>query len=237
MRAAVPTLFQVKVVRYAQALRLLRGLPETASILEVGPGASGLGTWWDRGFVGVDVAFDGSPVPQMRPVVGDAAALPFGDDRFDLVVCVDMLQEVPTDLLEAVCSELARVTRGAAVIVAASGAEAEASDRRVLEWCRRRRVTPPVWLPRQVREGLPSTEAIRSTLLGHGRLTEGSNRSCAWQELVVRAEAHPGLRSLRAVAGPFLRFLGRRAPRRPGGGEPSYARWFILELKPGRSAR
>jgi SAM-dependent methyltransferase len=227
----------MKVVRYAQVLRRLRELPTDATILEVGSGASGLGTWSNRAFVGVDLTFETFPVPHMRPVTADAAHLPFPDDRFDLVVCVDVLQELPRATLEPACVELARVARGAAVIVAACGPEAEAADRRTMRWCEGRGIVPPAWLPGQIRRGLPPPEAIRSILAPYGRLREGSNRSVAWQQWAVRTELRPALRYLRAAAAPFLRVWGRLAPRpAAGGGEPAYARWFILDVERGNAA-
>jgi SAM-dependent methyltransferase len=226
----------VKVVRYAPALRRLWELSAGASVLDVGSGSSGVGTWLERPFVGVDLSFDTAPVPQMRAVVGDARQLPFPDATFDLVVCVDVLQELPPGGIEAVCGELARLAAGTVVVVAACGAEAEASDRRLLEWCARRHVAPPDWLPRQVRQGLPSPEAIRSALARRGRVTEGWNRSVSWHERMVRAELRPGLAPVRAAARPFLRLWGRLAPRDlPGGGKDQYGRWFVLEVEPARS--
>jgi len=222
----------MKMARYAQVLRRLRRLPDDAEVLEVGSAASGLGTWWGRSFVGVDLSFDESPLSSMRPVVADASRLPFEDGRFDFVVSVDMLQEVPRELLESTCTELVRVASKTVVVVAACGTDAEASDLRMLEWCRERGLEPPSWLPSQAERGLPSPEAIRSLLAPYGRLDDGPNTSVRWQERMFRVERRPGLRRVRAMARPFLRLWGRWAPTNlPGDREEVYGRWFVLELE------
>lgn len=50
--------------------------------------------------------------PRISCVSGDVTALAFPDNRFDLVVCTEVLEHIPTDRLADACSELARVTRG-----------------------------------------------------------------------------------------------------------------------------
>lgn len=50
--------------------------------------------------------------PQIECVKGDITELAFARDSFDLVVCTEVLEHVPPQLLERACSELARVSRG-----------------------------------------------------------------------------------------------------------------------------
>ena len=49
-------------------------------------------------------------------VQGDATALQFADDSFDAVLCAEVLEHIPPALLPKACAEIARVTRGVAVI-------------------------------------------------------------------------------------------------------------------------
>lgn len=44
-------------------------------------------------------------------VKGDATALPFNNDSFDLVLCAEVLEHLPNKALEAACAEIARVSR------------------------------------------------------------------------------------------------------------------------------
>ena len=49
--------------------------------------------------------------PRIRCVKGDASALEFADNEFDLVLCAEVLEHIPRPTLEQVCRELARVAR------------------------------------------------------------------------------------------------------------------------------
>ena len=49
-------------------------------------------------------------------VQGDVTALQFPDDSFDAVLCAEVLEHIPPALLPKACAEIARVTRGVAVI-------------------------------------------------------------------------------------------------------------------------
>lgn len=49
-------------------------------------------------------------------VQGDVTALQFADASFDAVLCAEVLEHIPSELLPKACAEIARVTRGVAVI-------------------------------------------------------------------------------------------------------------------------
>ncbi len=54
--------------------------------------------------------------PSVACVKGDACALPFADDAFDVVLCCEVLEHIPPRLLASACSGIARVTKRHAVI-------------------------------------------------------------------------------------------------------------------------
>jgi hypothetical protein len=54
--------------------------------------------------------------PVVQCVKGDVTKLEFADDSFDMVLCAEVLEHVPPDGLRAAGAEIARVTRGVAVI-------------------------------------------------------------------------------------------------------------------------
>ena len=49
--------------------------------------------------------------PKVECVKGDASALQFADNSFDLVFCAEVLEHIPTHLLDKACAELGRVGR------------------------------------------------------------------------------------------------------------------------------
>ena len=54
--------------------------------------------------------------PNVVPVQGDVTKLAFPDRSFDFVLCAEVLEHIPPDLLAAACNELMRVTRNSMVI-------------------------------------------------------------------------------------------------------------------------
>lgn len=217
-----------QVVRYAPVLRALRALPPSARVLEIGPGAEGLGAWCARPFVGADLDPPAARVPFMRAVTADGCALPFGDRTFDLVCAVDMLSEVPSEILARACGEMARVSRGAVIVVCVAGDDAARSDRAMLAWCAARGTAPPPWLLRQAAEGLPVPSQITEALGAHGQVRVETNTSVAWHERLFRIEY--ALRRARAMSAlqPVLRSIGPRLARPLGTDDVPYRFTFTL---------
>lgn len=113
--------------RYASAAAALMrhyGLNAGARVLEIGCAKGYLLVEFAK--LGADVrGLDASayavakahPDIRDRIAVGDAAALPYDDAAFDLVVAKEVLPHVPAARLDGALAEIARVTRGAAFLV------------------------------------------------------------------------------------------------------------------------
>jgi len=54
--------------------------------------------------------------PRVEPVKGNASRLAFEDGSFDLVICAEVLEHIPTRLLPDACREISRVPRQVVVI-------------------------------------------------------------------------------------------------------------------------
>jgi len=54
--------------------------------------------------------------PKIRCIQGNAANLKFADNSFDIVLCAEVLEHIPPNILENVCSEMERVCRKHLVI-------------------------------------------------------------------------------------------------------------------------
>jgi len=52
----------------------------------------------------------------VEPVAGDVTNLQFEDNSFDLVLCAEVLEHIPTDLLAHACNELSRITSDSLII-------------------------------------------------------------------------------------------------------------------------
>ncbi|MFA5891768.1 MAG: class I SAM-dependent methyltransferase [Actinomycetota bacterium] len=217
-----------QVLRYAPVLRVLRELPADARVLEVGSGSEGIGTWWDRPFIGVDLAFSHRPMRHMRAVVADGLRLPFPDGSFDAVVCVAVLTHV-VGCREALLDECLRVCRGSVVAVTPCGEEAALSDLRNAQWSARAGHPVPSWLDDQIRSGPPTSANIREMLGVHGDLVEIPTISVAAHERLFRAEQRMRrVRGAMTLTQPLLRAWGRVGPASRANDGPPYEVCFVL---------
>ncbi len=107
---------------FAKVTEAVRGL-ETSEVLDAGCGEGEtierLGGLLDGEVTGVDlnpesVEFAAKRVPSAEFQVADLTALPFADQSFDLVLCLEVLEHIPEP--GAALAELARVCRGDLVV-------------------------------------------------------------------------------------------------------------------------
>jgi len=139
------------LTRYAPAASAV--LRDAGSILDVGCGPHGLACIApDVAFVGSDVVFATTPAPSMVPVVLEPGPLlPFPDDTFDTVLCLDVLEHVPPAQRKPFLCELARVAARRVVLACPSDASQPLDD------LLRARLSPlPDWLAEHYECGLPS---------------------------------------------------------------------------------
>lgn len=102
------------ITHWYQANAVAEETPLGGSVLEVGPG-SGHTTWLLRswGYIVTTCDYD----PGTRPdVVGSVTSLPFADGSFDTVLAAEVLEHLPFEKFDTCLRELARVTRGGAVV-------------------------------------------------------------------------------------------------------------------------
>ena len=62
--------------------------------------------------VALDLAMPSISHPRVTCVSGNVVGLEFPDASFDLVFCAEVLEHIPTDLLQRACAEIERVCRG-----------------------------------------------------------------------------------------------------------------------------
>lgn len=90
-----------------------RNFEEGDKILDVGSGEFGLATYLNDSFdiTGTDVDFGKRRERKLKVVEASADKLPFKDNSFDGVVCVDMLEHLPSPLRRKAVSEMIRVAK------------------------------------------------------------------------------------------------------------------------------
>jgi hypothetical protein len=147
------------LTRYAPAASAV--LHDAGSILDVGCGPHGLACIApDVPFVGSDVTFAGQPAPSMVPVVLEPGPLlPFPDDAFDTVLCLDVLEHVPRPERSPFLAELARVAARRVVLACPTEASQPLDD------LLRARLSPtPAWLSEHYECGLPGHQELQGLL-------------------------------------------------------------------------
>jgi len=213
--------------RYYPILRVLKehGLLSSGSILEVGSGPAGLGTFRKVPFVGCDLAFPWTPKWPMTPVVASAADLPFGDGSFDAVIASDVLEHIPTELRATVIAEALRVARQLVIFGFPCGAAAYEADVVLREAYLSTHREVPVWLEEHMLAPFPES-SLFSDFPGWD-LVQFGNESIAFHSWMMRQEMRgPFVRvtsALRKFAPKVLEPLLRRADS-----PPYYRQIFVL---------
>lgn len=167
-----PTRFAVRygnldtALRYRAVLDLVTPVWQSdAEVLEIGSGAGGVTEFLEHPVTGVDIAFDRTAdrgTSLLTPVVASADHLPFRDERFDIVLCLEMLEHLPSQGRAAAVSEMVRVLHpgGRLVLTFPSGATAAALDHWLNEAFKRRRGCDHPWVIEHIQSGLPDSGEV-----------------------------------------------------------------------------
>jgi hypothetical protein len=127
-----------------------------SSILDVGCGCHGLACAFPGvPFAGTDILFPFALTPEMVGVRNAPGPLPFCDNAFGTVLCLDVLEHIPHDDRAAFVVELTRVA-AERVILACPSSETQFADDFVRDVLR----PTPVWLMEHYACGLPTPGAI-----------------------------------------------------------------------------
>jgi SAM-dependent methyltransferase len=209
--------------RYAPVLDLI--VSSTPShVLDVGCGSLGIGEFTDAPFVGCDVTFVNAPPVTMTPVRGSAASLPFGNETFDLVVSLDMLEHLPTQSRANAIHELLRVSRCQVIIGCPCGNLPWTSDYLLSKCFGVLRQHTPSWLSEHMAAPFPTRRSIERVLAENDRrYAMIYNESIVIHQMVIIADI--------VFLGRLLGSVTRRIGAFGGGWLPSVLSRLSLQLR------
>ena len=213
--------------RYYPILRVLRqnGLLKSGSLLEIGCGPRGIGTFRKVPFTGCDINFPDAPIWPMTPVIASAAELPFEDRSFDAIVASDVLEHIPSELRKMVIAEALRVGRRLVIFGFPSGTEAHKADEELRELYISRHVEVPGWLEEHMLASFP--EGVDFQGLPGWRVAQFGNENIRFHSWMMRREFSSMFVRMSGVArraAPWLLEPLLRQADRP----PYYRQIFVL---------
>jgi len=175
-----PTSFHISAqnldtaLRYERAIALFADLyrPDL-SILEIGSGSAGITEFLNHPVTGVDTDFERTAERHsklLNQVHGAADNLPLQSASYDVVVCLDMLEHVPTAVRRVCLREMLRVLRpgGRCILAFPADESGERLDRRLNDAYRQVHAVAHPWVAEHIERGLPKTQEIVSTLKAIG---------------------------------------------------------------------
>jgi ubiquinone/menaquinone biosynthesis C-methylase UbiE len=213
--------------RYFPILRALKqhGLLESGTILEIGSGPFGIGTFRKVPFTGCDLAFSNKPQWPMTQLIASAADLPVADGSFDVVLASDVLEHIPPVLREQVIREALRVASRMVIFGFPCGEAAHNADKALKETYLRRKIDVPVWLEEHMDAAFPDPSLFRN--LQGWKVDQFSNESLQFHQWMMRREMNRNFVRITSRLARYFPWLVERWLRRADG-EPSYRQIFLL---------
>ena len=184
-----------RLLRYAPVVGFLKSNGVSNGFLEVGSGALGVGEFLNKSFVGIDVKFVPPFSKSILPVKATSVALPFKEDSFDTVVCLDTLEHVEPEARRELITELIRVSKNLLIVGFPFGDRARKVDTILYNYHKRHDLPVPEWLSEHLQFEYPDEQLMR----GHDnfRISKTVDNENAWWHLVVMiAEGYRGISRL-----------------------------------------
>jgi len=213
--------------RYFPVIRTLKqhGLLEQGTLLEIGSGPWGIGTFRKVPFTGCDLKFPYPPAWPMTPLVASAADLPLEDQSFDVVLALDVLEHIPPEIRTQVISESLRVARKLVIFGFPSGAAAHKADEELKNVYLSKGMPVPDWLEEHMLADFPEAELFQ----GHSgwKVRQFSNETIRFHSWMMRMEMDDlSMRLFRKIVFTAPNLL--RWPLSLADGEPAYRQVFVL---------
>ena len=153
-------------IRYSPILKRTPELFDSSlSILEVGSGDQGIASFLKRPVTALELRFGSAVSPWLQPIVGSVLEIPFPENHFDYVVCVDVLEHLAVADRPKAIKELFRVARHKVVIACPCDAPAVEGERHLATLFANSSLGVPDWLQEHLDIGLPTVGEILRNLI------------------------------------------------------------------------
>ena len=155
--------------RYAKILREnVQLFDPNKSVLEVGCGPQGVALWLQRQVVGLELEWHYVANKWITPVNGDCRKLPFDDNSFDFVVCVDVMEHLKNQDRTTALKELIRVARGRVLVSCPCGFAAIEGEIAFASLLTKMGEPTPTWLLEHLDCGIPKMDELIGALVESG---------------------------------------------------------------------
>jgi hypothetical protein len=148
-------------IRYNKILEQNPSLYDpTKSVLEVGCGPMGIAQYLTRPVTGLEPQKIQSGNEWLNVVQGDILNIPYPDDAFDFVLCVDVLEHLDGDARPRSVKELWRVAREKVLISCPCHKWALRGERELSDFFHRMGLQVPTWLVEHLEHDFPNVGDI-----------------------------------------------------------------------------
>jgi hypothetical protein len=213
--------------RYFPILRTLKkyGFLKSGTILEIGSGPFGIGTFRKVPFTGCDLAFSAKPNWPMTQLIASAADLPVADKSFDVVLASDVLEHIPPELRERVIREALRVARRLVIFGFPCGVAAHDADKALKQFYLSNQMEVPMWLEEHMEADFPELSLFRD--LPGWKVVQFGNESIRFHTWMMQQETR---RLFARITGKLVRVAPPLVEPflRMADGSPYYRQIFVL---------
>lgn len=150
-------------LRYINIIKDIKSrFPNGAKILDVGSGEFGIATYIGKGYeiTGTDIDFGKKRQAGFKIVKASAEKLPFKDNSFDVVTCIDVMEHLPKKIRKKSTEEMVRVGKSVVYISFPRGRFSIYVDKLISKYYQFTHKKGFAYLEEHQKYGLPETAII-----------------------------------------------------------------------------